>query len=118
MTAGAAVASRDRFALMGRWAHVPKKLSVHTPGPKRRLLDPADCDGDAERVGRMYWSVGQDSARCHELVPTAPARPEGNPWKTMSLPHVPKWYEGETTLTNDWASEEDYDSEEILMGDR
>jgi hypothetical protein len=36
----------------------------------------------------------------------------------MSLPHVPKWYEGETTLTNDWAAEENYDSEEILMGDQ
>jgi hypothetical protein len=57
MTAGQAVTSRDRFDLIGRWADVPKKMNVHTPGPKRRLLDPEDCDGDAEHVGRMYWSI-------------------------------------------------------------
>jgi hypothetical protein len=85
-------ASRDRFDLMGRWANVPKKLAVHTPGPKRRLLDPEDCDGDAKRVGRMYWSI--DAARCRELAPTAPARPETNTWSVMSRPHIPKWYEG------------------------
>jgi hypothetical protein len=36
----------------------------------------------------------------------------------MSRPHVPKWYEGEAQLENDWAAEEDYESEEILMGDQ
>ena len=36
MTAGQAVASLDRFDLIGRWAEVPKKMTVHTPGPKRR----------------------------------------------------------------------------------
>jgi hypothetical protein len=118
ITAGSAVASRDRFDLIGRWANVPKKLSVHTPGPKRRLLTPEDCDGDAERVGRMYWSVGREAARCHELVPTAPARPEGDTWNVMSRPHIPKWYEGEAELVNDWAMEEDLDSEDILMGDQ
>ncbi len=30
-TAGAAVASRDQFDLIGRWANVPKRLAVHTP---------------------------------------------------------------------------------------
>jgi hypothetical protein len=39
-TAGAAVASLNQFDLIGRWTNVPKKLSVHTPGPKRRLLTP------------------------------------------------------------------------------
>ena len=36
----------------------------------------------------------------------------------MSRPHIPKWYEGEAELTNDWASEEDLDSEDILLGDQ
>jgi hypothetical protein len=44
MTAGAAVASFNQFDLIGRWANVPKRLALHTPGPKRRLLDPEDCD--------------------------------------------------------------------------
>lgn len=57
MTAGAAIASRDRFDLIGRWADVPKKLSVHTPGPKRRLLTPEDCDGDEEYVAKLYCSM-------------------------------------------------------------
>ena len=119
MTAGAAVASRDRFELIGRWAVVPKKLTVHTPGPKRRLLDPEDCDGDEERVARMYCSMpGRDAERCHMLVPTAPARPEGDTFNVMSRPHVPKWYEGEAELSNDWAMEEDLDSEEIALGDQ
>jgi hypothetical protein len=119
MTAGAAIASRDRFDLIGRWANVPKKLSVHTPGPKRRLLTPEDCDGDEEYVAKLYCSMpGRDARRCHELVPTAPARPEGDTWNIMSRPHIPKWYEGEAELTNDWVAEEDYDSEEILMGDQ
>jgi hypothetical protein len=118
MSAGLAVASRDRFDLIGRWADVPKKMNVHTPGPKRRLLDPEDCDGDAERVGRMYWSIDGDAARCHELVPTAPARPEGDTWGVMSRPHIPKWYEGEAQLDNDWVVEEDLESEEIAMGDQ
>jgi hypothetical protein len=118
-TAGAAVQSLNQFDLIGRWANVPKKLSVHTPGPKRRLLTPEDCDGDAERVFRMYWThEGKEAARCHELVPTAPARPEGDTWRVMSRPHIPKWYEGEAELTNDWAMEEDLDSEDILMGDQ
>ena len=119
ITAGAAVASRDRFDLIGRWANVPKKLSVHTPGPKRRLLTPDDCDGDAERVFRMYWThKGKEAARCRELVPTAPSRPEGDTWRVMSRPHIPKWYEGEAELTNDWVSGEDLDGEDILLGDQ
>jgi len=58
------------------------------------------------------------AARCHELVPTAPSRPEGDTWQVMSRPHIPKWYEGDAELANDWAAEQDYDSEEILMGDQ
>ena len=38
--------------------------------------------------------------------------------RVMSRPHIPKWYEGEAELTNDWAMEEDLDSEDILMGDQ
>jgi hypothetical protein len=118
-TAGAAVASLNQFDLIGRWASVPKKLSVHTPGPKRRLLMPDDCDGDAERVFRMYWTHGGvEAARCHQLVPTAPARPEGDTWNVMSRPHIPKWYEGQVQLDNDWVSEEDLESEEIALGDQ
>jgi hypothetical protein len=66
----------------------------------------------------MYWSIGQDAARCHELVPTAPARPIGDTFNVMSRPHIPKWYEGKAELVNDWAMEEDLDSEDILMGDQ
>jgi hypothetical protein len=32
---------------------------VHTPGPKRRLLDPEDCDGDAEYVARLGLASGE-----------------------------------------------------------
>ena len=101
------MASRDQFDLIGRWANVPKRLAVHTPGPKRRLLTPEDCS-----------MPGRDARRCHELVPTAPARPEGDTWNVMSRPHIPKWYEGEAELVNDWAMEENLDSEDILMGDQ
>ena len=87
------------------------------PDPSAGCWTPEDCDGNAERVGRMYWSIDQDSARCHELVPTAPSRPEGDTWNVMSRPHMPKWYEGDGELTNDWCMEEDLESEEILMGD-
>jgi hypothetical protein len=119
MTAGSAVASLERFELIGRWADVPKNMNVHTPGPKRRLLEPEDCDGDAEHVARLYWSLpGRDAARCHELVETAPARPESDTWNVMSGPHIPKWYEGSCVLVNDWAMEEDLESEEILLGDQ
>ena len=52
------------------------------------------------------------------LVPTAPARPEGDTWNVMSRPHIPKWYEGDAELVNDWAMEENLDSEDILMGDQ
>jgi hypothetical protein len=96
-------------------------MNVHTPGPKRRLLDADDFEGPdaAERAARLYSTVGgEDGRRCHELVPTAPARPEVDTWNVMSRPHVPKWYEGEATLVNDWVSEEDLESEEILMGDQ
>jgi hypothetical protein len=119
MTARQAVASRDRFDLIGRWAEVPKKMNVHTPGPKRRLLDPEDCDGNEEYVARLYCSeIERDAARCHELVPTAPSRPAINTWNVMSLPYIPKWYEGEAQLDNDWAMEEDLESEDIALGDQ
>ena len=118
MTAGQAVASRDRFDLIGRWAYVPKNMKVHTPGPKRRLLDADDCDGNAEYAAWLYSSVGEDAARCHELVPTAPARPESDTWNVISRPHIPKWYEGAAELVNDWVAEEDLDSEEIALGDQ
>ena len=62
--------------------------------------------------GRGGWK------RCHELVPTAPARPVGDTWNVMSRPHVPKWYEGTAELQNDWVMESDLDTEEILMGDQ
>jgi hypothetical protein len=48
MTAGSAAASWDRFDLIGRWANVPKRMRVHTPGPKRRLIMPEDCDGNED----------------------------------------------------------------------
>jgi hypothetical protein len=121
MTAGSAVASRRQFELMGRWANVPRRVNVHTPGPKRRLLDADDFEGPdaAERAARLYSTVnGEDGRRCHELVPTAPARPEGDTWNVMSRPHVPKWYEGEAELENDWEMESDRESEDILMGDQ
>jgi hypothetical protein len=119
MTAGSAVASRDRFDLIGRWANVPKRMRVSTPGPKRRLLEPADCDGVARYVAELYATTKErDARRCHELVPTAPASPEGNTWGVMSRPHVPKWYEGEAELMNDWKAEMDYESEEIAAGDQ
>jgi len=38
--------------------------------------------------------------------------------KTLSKWHKPKWYEGEAELENAWAMEEDYESEEIAMGDQ
>jgi hypothetical protein len=121
MSTGSAVASRKSFELIGRWAYVPRRVNVHTPGPKRRLLDEGDFEGPdaAERAARLYSTVnGEDGKRCHELVPTAPARPETDMWNVMSLPHVPKWYEGEATLENDWEMESDRESEEILMGDQ
>jgi hypothetical protein len=118
MTAGSAVASKERFDLIGRWADVPKQMRVSTPGPKRRLLEPGDCDGGAQYVAELYATTANDARRCHELVPTAPARPEGDTWNVMSKPHVPKWYEGEAELTNDWANKDDLESEEILMGDQ
>lgn len=121
MTAGSAVASRDRFDLIGRWANVPKKMKVHTPGPKRRLLDADDFEGPgaAEQAARLYSTVGgEDGRRCHELVPTAPAQPEGNTWGIMSRPHIPTWYEGAAELMNDWEAEMDHESEEIAAGDQ
>jgi hypothetical protein len=122
MTAGSAVASRYRFLLIGRWALVPKKMTVHTPGPKRRLLGPDDFEGpDAEeRAVRLYsTSMGVDGRRCHELVPTAPASPVNDTWNVMSKPHVPKWYEGDAELQNDWGMEMDYeDTEDIIAGDQ
>jgi hypothetical protein len=119
MTAGSAIASRGRFDLIGRWADVPKQMRVSTPGPKRRLLEPEDCDGGARHVAELYASEeGRDARRCHELVPTAPERPKSDTWNVMSRPHIPKWYEGKAQLVNDWAAEEDLESEEILMGDQ
>ena len=122
MTAGSAIASRERFDLIGRWANVPKRMKVHTPGPKRRLLDANDFEGPdaAERAVRLYSTIGGvDGLRCHELVPTAPASPEGDTWRVMSRPHVPKWYEGDAELTNDWGLQMDYeDTEDILAGDQ
>jgi hypothetical protein len=44
--------------------------------------------------------------------------PQGDTWGVMSRPHIPKWYEGEAQLDNDWAMEEDFESEEIAMGDQ
>ena len=52
MSAGDAVASRKAFELIGRWAYVPRRVNVHTPGPKRRLLDGVDFEGADRRKGR------------------------------------------------------------------
>jgi hypothetical protein len=91
MTAGEAVASRHQFELIGRWAYIPKRLAVHTPGPKRRLLTPEDCAGDEEYIARLYCSMpGRDARRCHERVPTAPARPPEDAWRVMSRPSSKK----------------------------
>ena len=37
ISAGEAVASDERFKIIGRWADVPREINVLKPGPKRNL---------------------------------------------------------------------------------
>jgi hypothetical protein len=107
MSAGTAVASRERFLSIGRWAeNKPRTVRVHIPGLKRRL--------NVLRPEFYYGTPDQPARRCFEVVETLPAQnPIENAYFVPSKPARPHWLEtGEISFINEFAAEED---EETLI---
>lgn len=113
MTAGAAVASRERFKLIGRWSDTKRTIDIHTVGVKREAYEepafylttnkvsgPIDkndtkvlkklaslLDANERDVIACYRSG--EALRCRFLVPWLPAR---NPTPDkLSQPCNPEW---------------------------
>jgi hypothetical protein len=98
MTAGSAVATRQRFQVCGRWADTNRRLEVHEVGLKRILLP--------DRPELYFTEANPDGSvlhaeRCHRLVPTAPAR-NATP-DILSKPSYPEWLDLSTE--EDWAKD-------------
>jgi hypothetical protein len=110
VSAGSAVAGRERFKLIGRWTVKPRKNNVHVPGHKRQLngLKPELYYGTDERPAR----------RCFELVETLPAMNlVENAYWVESKDARPKWLETEgIALLSEFAGEEEDDMTIIALG--
>lgn len=107
VTAGSAVAGRERFQVIGRWARRIRTINVHIPGLKRQL--------NMFKPKLYYGSEDTPARRCFELVETLPAEnPVENPCETPSKPSRPKWLEtGEITFVNEFGTEDDEETGEI-----
>jgi hypothetical protein len=108
VTAGSAVAGRERFKAMGRWAQKSRVIGVHIPGLKRQLNE--------LRPDLYYGTPEQPARRCFELVETLPA---GNPvedaFNVASKPARPDWLEtGEIALMSEYAAEEGEEIYQLL----
>ena len=123
VTAGSAVASRNRFRIIGRWGMKPRSLDVHGVGLKRsigleRALKLKGAIGVAELMKSFFSTQGREADRCHSLVDTVPAEPPPDAFNQPSKAYKPKWLDEDLgfTLDNDWASEADLETEEVMLG--
>jgi len=144
ITAGAAVASKDRFRLIGRWSEIRRRIDIHTFGVKRDFMPlelpelylsvpPRETELPSAATVNGYQFIlpeltyeeiaGQlvigRSFRCDYLVPTAPAL---NPTPDLlSAPCLPDWLDPE--IDDDEGAEclglfgpEAQDTHDILVG--
>jgi len=123
VTAGSAVASRKRFCIIGRWGVKPRSLDVHGIGLKRsigleRALKLKGAKGVAELMKSFDSTQEREADRCHSLVDTVPAEPPADAFNQPSKAYKPKWLDEDLgfTLDNDWASEADLETEEVMLG--
>jgi hypothetical protein len=123
VTAGSAVASRNRFRIIGRWGMRPRSLDVHGVGLKRsigleRAMKLKGAKGVAELMKSFVSTQEREADRCHSLVDTVPAEPPADAFNQPSKAYKPKWLDEDFgfTLDNDWASEADLETEEVMLG--
>jgi hypothetical protein len=123
ITAGSAVASRNRFRIIGRWGMKPRSLDVHGVGLKRsigleRALKLKGAKGAAELMKSFVSTQEREADRCRSLVDTVPAEPPADAFNQPSKAYKPKWLDEDLgfTLDNDWASEADLETEEVMLG--
>jgi hypothetical protein len=123
VTAGSAVASRNRFRIIGRWGMKPRSLDVHGVGLKRsiglgRALKLNGAKG-ADDLTRAFVSTPErEAGRCHSFVDTIPAEPPLDAFNRPSKAYKPKWLDEDLgfTLDNDWGSEADLETEKVMLG--
>jgi hypothetical protein len=123
VTAGSAVASRNRFRIIGRWGMKPRSLDVHGVGLKRsigleRAMKLKGAKGAAELMKSFVSTQEREADRCHSLVDTIPAEPPADAFNQPSKAYKPKWLDEDLgfTLDNDWGSEADLETEEVMLG--
>jgi hypothetical protein len=143
VTAGAAVASRETFKRIGRWASVQRKYDIHHPGVKRCFdgvseaaylsARPAGAELDFKVVEKLakQWDadprkiaeclIAGEALRCRFLIPTTPATnltPD-----RLSAPAEPEWLDEDADVdliedgdVSKLQSEEYLDTSEIMQG--
>jgi hypothetical protein len=123
VTAGSAVASRNRFRIIGRWGMKPRSLNVHGVGLKRaigleREIKLKGAKGAAELMKSFDSTQEREADRCHSLVDTVPAEPPADAFNQPSKAYKPKWLDKDLgfTLDNDWRREADLETEEVMLG--
>lgn len=128
ITVGNAIASQERYGIMGRWGMVDKRVSIHKLGLKRRLLQYLE-DEDAPYLTMSRTIAGPfkgettfiEALRCHDLIPTLPAEnvdKDGEPRFTLSLQASVGWLEDPEDCTDDkiWKEFLDSETNDILAG--
>ncbi len=125
---GNAIASQERYGIMGRWGVVDKRVSIHKLGLKRRLLQYLE-DEDAPYLTMSRTIAGPfkgettfiEALRCHDLIPTLPAEnvdKDGEPRFTLSLQASVGWLEDPEDCKDDkiWKEFLDSETNDILAG--
>jgi hypothetical protein len=73
--------------------------------------------GADELLKSHVSTQAREADRCHSLVDTIPAEPPAGSFNRPSKPYKPKWLDEDLgTLDNDWASEADLETAEVMLG--
>ena len=74
--------------------------------------------GYDELMKSFFSTQEREADRCHSLVDTVPAEPPLDAFNRPSKAYKPKWLDEDLgfTLDNDWRSEADLETEEVMLG--
>ena len=85
---------------------------------RRTAGQPKGAKGYDELMKSFFSTQEREADRCHSLVDTVPAEPPPDAFNRPSKAYKPKWLDEDLgfTLDNDWGSEADLETEEVILG--